>query len=129
MDEVLQQDELRKTAQAELDRLLARRNQLSGDRFTDATRQTRKAESMKQSVADIKTAAESFQDTMNSAKERIENILLQLPNVPQAIVPRDGPQRTMNYSATGKGPYLLRAISRPHWELGKNTGCSTLNWA
>ena len=121
VDEVLQQDELRKTAQAELDRLLARRNQLSkeiGSLMQQGKRE--EAESMKQSVADIKTAAESLQDTMNSAKERIENILLQLPNVPQAIVPQGRTADDNELFRDWKGSLPAPGDKPvPHWELGK----------
>ncbi|MCB0600617.1 MAG: serine--tRNA ligase [Saprospiraceae bacterium] len=121
VDEVLQQDDQRKMIQSELDQLLAQRNQLSKEIGSLMQQDKREeAETMKQSVADIKITAESLQEKLNSAKDRIEAILLQLPNVPQAIVPEGRSADDNEMYREWKGPLPAPGEKpEPHWELGK----------
>ena len=121
VDEVITQDDRRKQVQAELDQLLAQRNSLSkeiGQLMQGGRRD--EAESMKQSVSAMKGSIEIMQDQLTAAKDRIEAILLTLPNVPQTIVPAGKHADDNEVFRDWAGP-LPAAGDKPlpHWELGK----------
>lgn len=48
---------------------------------------TEEAEAMKIMIADLKIKTSSLEDTHTNATEKIKEILLTLPNLPQEIVP------------------------------------------
>ena len=88
LDDVISLDDDRKKVQSQNDDLLAQRNQLSkeiGQLFKsgkneEANQAKSKVEALKGSIADNETK-------MVSIKYKIEEILLSIPNAPNALVP------------------------------------------
>jgi seryl-tRNA synthetase len=124
VDEAIKQDDLRKKTQTELDAMLAERNQLSrsiGDLFKAGKRE--EAEEMRQRVNTLKEKAAATEEQFNGIKEKLESLLLKIPNVPHESVP---PGKTDEdnevYKAWEKALPELEEDALPHWELAKKYG-------
>ena len=121
LDDVISLDDDRKKVQSQNDELLAQRNQLSkeiGQLFKsgkneEANQAKSKVEALKGSIADNETK-------MASIKDKIEEILLSIPNTPNVLVPNglseEDNEITKNWS---KLLPELPESALPHWELGK----------
>lgn len=121
LDEVIALDDARKQAQTELDAIRNESNTLSktiGELMKSGNRA--EAEALKAKVAELKNNAVAAEETQRSSKEEIENILLNLPNVPHDSVP---------FGKTADDNEVYKAWSEPlpelgddalkHWELAK----------
>jgi seryl-tRNA synthetase len=121
VDEALEQDEARRSVQKQLDDTLANINQLSkGIGQLMKQGKTAEAEAAKSQVAALKEAAKPLEARMAAAAEAIEAALIQLPNIPNPLVP---------FGKTAEDNELFKAWNRPmpplhpgklpHWELAK----------
>ncbi len=121
LDEAVKLDEQRKSVQTDLDQLLAERNKLSaevGQLFKQGKKE--EAEDIREKVGGIKDRASVLEEQMRSINHHLEEVLLQIPNVPHESVPagsseedneiyRDWPEALPN----------LGADAKPHWELAQ----------
>ncbi len=124
VDEVLDLDDRRKSTQAKLDDTLAGRNTLSreiGDLYKQGDRAT--ADAKKEEVAQLKERAATLDEELRQIKDDLESRLLQIPNIPNEVVPMGTSEadndvyRAWPGSLPDLGPAAL-----PHWELGEKYG-------
>lgn len=121
LDDILRLDEERRAAQGKLDNLLSQRNKLSRDigQMMQAGKRE-EAEKLKTEVADLKAEAETENEAMNRLRDELEAALLNLPNVPNDLVPAGrGPEENEIYrDFRGELP-LLDKGAKPHWDLAE----------
>ena len=118
--EVINLDELRRSAQFKLDNELAELNQLSkkiGELFK--TGQHQQANELKQKTALLKDSTKTLKQQLVDSENSIKEILYQIPNVPNKLVPYGNSENDNevieNY---GNIPQLF-AGAIPHWEIAK----------
>jgi seryl-tRNA synthetase len=118
IDEILALDDARKKAQNELDNNLAEANKLSkeiGEMFKSGRKDD--AEGLKPRVAELKEAAKGLEETLSKTEEAQKQLLYQIPNVPNEIVP-NGKTADDNVETFiwGNKPEL-GSHNKPHWDL------------
>ncbi len=118
IEEILQLDDARKKTQNDLDNNLAEANKLSkeiGDMFKTGRKD--EAESLKPRVAELKEAAKALEEALSKTEEAQKQLLYQIPNVPNEIVP-SGKTADDNVETFiwGSKPEL-GAFNKPHWEI------------
>ena len=124
IEKVLEINNRRKTAQTELDALLAQVNALSksiGGLMKEGKKE--EAEAAKQQVADIKEQAKALEAQMAEAAEQLKLQLYTIPNLPYAEVP-EGRSAEDNVVVKTGGPAVDETAAPnpemlPHWDLAK----------
>ncbi|MFT5750963.1 MAG: seryl-tRNA synthetase [Flavobacteriales bacterium] len=120
LDRVIKADELRRSSQTELDRVLADSNKYSkeiGILFKNG--ETQKAGILKQKTAGLKEQSKTLQEQLNTATEELQQLLYTLPNIPHESVP-EGNSDEDNVEIFRKGDIpVLHEGAQPHWELTK----------
>lgn len=120
LEQALQADEQRRSAQGKLDEVLAQSNKLSkeiGDLFKAGNAAA--ANALKEQTAGLKERAKELQDKLNAVTEELQQILYTIPNIPQDSVPT-GKLDTDNEIVLEHGSIpTLHAGAQPHWELAK----------
>jgi seryl-tRNA synthetase len=119
VDSIIRTDDLRKATQTTLDSALSQTNKLAeeiGLLFKSGKAQ--EAGEKKEAVALLKEEIKGLESTLKETKESLEEMIIQLPNLPHDSVP-DGlkPEdnevfKSWNGSMPDLGPNAL-----PHWEL------------
>lgn len=120
VDKVLEIDNKRKTAQAELDNALAEVNKLSksiGSLMKDGKKE--EAEQTKQRVAEIKARTKELEEAMKNALNERTQLLYTIPNIPYDIVPEGVGAEDNLVVKTGGHDTVLPENALPHWELAK----------
>ncbi|HZJ73315.1 MAG TPA: serine--tRNA ligase [Perlabentimonas sp.] len=121
VEEVIHLDTQRKTIQRKLDSLLAEQNALSkeiGNLFKQG--KTDEANEAKQKVSDLKEDSKELATEMDNTEKSISSILLKIPNLPHASVPK-GKTADDNVEVKSGGTIpSLPEDAKPHWELAKN---------
>ncbi len=120
IDKVIETDNRRKAAQAELDNLLAEVKTLSksiGGLMKEGLKA--EAEAAKQRVAEIKEQTKGLEETMKQALDERTNLLYTIPNVPYDIVPEGNGAEDNLVVKTGGHDTVLPTNALPHWELAK----------
>ena len=118
IEKLLNKDDSRKATQKELDSLLSKSNQLSkqiGELYKSGD--TEKANELKEQTASLKEQSKALQDRYAAFEKDIQDILVQIPNVPHLSVPKgisDADNKIIKES--GKKP-KLSDNAKPHWEL------------
>ena len=118
IEKLLNKDDSRKATQKELDSLLSKSNQLSkqiGEIYKSGD--TEKASELKEQTASLKEQSKALQDRYAAFEKDIQDILVQIPNVPHLSVPKgisDADNKIIKES--GKKP-KLSDNAKPHWEL------------
>ena len=118
IEKLLNKDDSRKATQKELDSLLSKSNQLSkqiGELYKSGD--TEKANELKEQTASLKEQSKALQDKYTAFEKDIQDILVQIPNVPHLSVPKgisDADNKIIKES--GKKP-KLSDNAKPHWEL------------
>ena len=87
-EDALKYDDMRKASQTDLDAVLAESNRLSkeiGMLFKSGEHQ--KANAVKAQTADLKENSKRLQDELRDAEEKLQNILFEIPNIPNDLVP------------------------------------------
>ena len=118
IEKLLNKDDSRKATQKELDSLLSKSNQLSkqiGELYKSGD--TEKASELKEQTASLKEQSKALQDRYAAFEKDIQDILVQIPNVPHLSVPKgisDADNKIIKES--GKKP-KLSDNAKPHWEL------------
>ena len=124
VEKVLEINNRRKTAQTELDALLAQVNALSksiGGLMKEGKKE--EAEAAKLQVADIKEQAKALEAQMAEAAEQLKLQLYTIPNLPYAEVP-EGRSAEDNVVVKTGGPAVDETAAPnpemlPHWDLAK----------
>ena len=121
VDEVIALDDSRKKIQTESDVLKSQINQLSkevGELFKQG--KAAEANPLKDQVAALKTKTEAMETEMATVKNRIEECLFSLPNIPHTSV-KSGKGEDDNelYQAWDKPLPELSEDALPHWDLAE----------
>lgn len=121
VDEIISLDNKRKQIQTENDGLLAEVNKASkqiGQLFKEGKQD--EANEIKESVSLLKEKIKTGEDNLNQVKASIEDLMLGLPNVPNALVPQG--KSDEDNMVTQEWEAALPSFSfeaKPHWELGE----------
>ena len=116
--EILKIDKSRRSIQSELDGVLAESNKLAkeiGDLFKSG--QAEKASILKEKASSLKPKSKSLSEKLSSESERLKSLLLDIPNVPNKLVPTgSGEEDNLEVFNNGNIPDL-NTTALPHWEL------------
>lgn len=112
-------DQSRRLAQTELDSLLAEQNSIAREvGMLMKNGKKEEAEAAKAKVASLKEESKAVESKMNDSSNEMNDLLVQLPNLPHTSVPAGKlPSDNVEVREGGKIPELKNAI--PHWELAK----------
>ncbi len=120
INKAIELDDLRKKTQTENDNLLAEMNKLSkeiGQLYKSG--EAKKAEILKQKTTQIKEQIKALSETLEKAKSDLQEVLYQIPNVPNDLVPF-GKDEADNEVIFEYGDILnMDDDALPHWELAK----------
>lgn len=120
IEKVLEYDKLRRESQQKLDSNKQHQNQLSkqiGGLMKDGKKD--EAEKVKAEVAELKAADKALQEIMDKAQADMTNELLQIPNIPNDLVP-EGKDANDNVVVKEGGPMPnLGEDALCHWDLLK----------
>ena len=119
IDEIVALDDARKAAQTEMDNNLAETKRLSKE-IGGLFQQGKQAEAgaLKEKVSELKAGIKTLEATMMDAAERVEKLLLTVPNIPHESVPAGKtPEDNEVYKAWDKPLPNLGEDAIPHWEL------------
>lgn len=120
IDEIIAQDDLRRSTQTSLDTLLNEVNILSRSigALMKEGRKEEAAEARAQ-VNKLKESAKALEETLHAAEEKIQNLLVTIPNLPHRSVPQGkGAEDNLVERSGGEQPQLPEG-ALPHWELAK----------
>ena len=116
--EILKIDKSRRSIQSELDGVLAESNKLAkeiGDLFKSG--QAEKASILKEKASSLKPKSKSLSEKLSCESERLKSLLLDIPNVPNKLVPAgSGEEDNLEIFKNGNIPNL-NTTALPHWEL------------
>lgn len=120
IDDVIATDELKRNTQAKLDGILAESNALNkeiGILFKSGEAQ--KANLLKEKSSQLKASSKELQEQYTQAEAKLLEILYNLPNIPNKIVPA-GSSEEDNETVFEEGNIpTLEENALPHWELAK----------
>jgi len=120
INQVVELDKNRKSTQTELDNSAAQMNALSkeiGQLF--ALGKTVEANTAKEKTADLKEKVKILNDKLSEIEQRINDILVTIPNLPHASVP-EGKVAEDNVIERQIGSIpILYQEAVPHWDLAK----------
>jgi seryl-tRNA synthetase len=117
VDEVLQVDEERRAAIAEVEELKSRRNQVS----KEIGALKRSGEPAEELILEMRSVGERIGEldaSVSSADARLRESLLNLPNLPLPEVPAGGEEDNVLVREWGQPP-TFSFQAKPHWELGE----------
>lgn len=120
IDKVLDLDQLRKKTQTTLDNSLAEANSLSkhiGQLMKEGKKS--EAEAAKNRVAEMKGENKILEDTLRQAEQELQDLLVQIPNLPSDEVPEGKTAEDNIIEKTGGIIPQLDDKALPHWELAK----------
>ena len=121
INQILVLDDDRKVTQQKLDNLLSESNQIAkqiGELFKSGKQA--EAVEFKQKAAELKEQSASLKESQNKIAEDLQQLLYQVPNVPNEIVP-PGKSDEDNEIILEQGliPNLYDG-AKPHWDLAKD---------
>jgi len=120
INDVLATDEARRATQVSLDNILAESNKISkeiGGLFKSG--EIQKANLLKEKTGQLKEDSKKFTEELNTAVDKLQNLLYQIPNVPHASV-KIGQSEEDNEKIFSEGIIPdLGENALPHWELAK----------
>jgi len=120
VDQVIAMDDQRKRLQASFDDLQSKVNSASkeiGNHMAKGEKE--QAEAMKQNVGAWKLALEPLKIEMAEVELALQNLVVQLPNLPHALVPKGKtPEENEVVKEAGSTP-TLPAAAMAHWDLIK----------
>jgi seryl-tRNA synthetase len=120
VNEVIETDKKRKTAQQQLDKNLSELNQLSksiGQLMKEGQKEA--AESARTQVSEMKEGNKQLEIDMKEAEKRLTKLLWQIPNLPDDSVPEGKSAEDNIVEKTGGTIPALYDGALPHWELAK----------
>lgn len=120
INQVINLDDNRKKIQQELDAQLAESNQLAkkiGELFK--TGKAEEANQVKGQATLLKEGAAQLKEKQTEVVKQLQELLYQLPNVPNAIVPPGKSDEDNEVIAESGTVPKLHSNALPHWELAK----------
>lgn len=120
INQVIALDDNRKSTQQKLDQLLAESNQLAkqiGELFKNGRQE--EANQVKEKTALIKEQSSALKEEQHKITVELQELLYQLPNVPQESVPVGNSDADNEVIANFGELPDLGENSMPHWELAK----------
>jgi len=120
IDEVLELDLRRRHTQAKLDQSLSELNQLSksiGLLMKEGKKE--EAESARQQTSEIKEENKGLEATLKNAEECLQDLLVQIPNLPHESVPAGMHAEDNVVERTGGILPEMAEDALPHWDLAK----------
>lgn len=112
-----QADADRKRLKSRYDEIAAESNKTAkkiGELFKSGQREA--AEAAKEKAAEFKTELKSLSDKLKASEEELRNILLDIPNIPNPLVPTGKTDQDNHLIREGGQMPKLKKIV-PHWEL------------
>jgi seryl-tRNA synthetase len=110
LDEILQIDGERRQKMAELEDLRRNRKQASRERQADAAEEGRA----------LRTKVRDIEETVKDLDVKLNELLLRLPNIPDARVPIGKDDSENPVVRTWGEPQKFSFTPKPHWELGES---------
>ena len=127
--QVIELDTQRKQTQTAADQALAQSNALSKEIGVLIKQgKTDEATSAKEQTTELKKKIQELTDLQASLEQKLNDLLVQIPNLPHESVPAGRHAEDNVVERTGGELPQLPADALPHWELAKNTTSSILNW-
>jgi seryl-tRNA synthetase len=120
VDEVLALDEVRRTAIGEVNDLKARRNDASR-KIGELKRTGGDAEELIAAGRGLGDRIGELDEGIRANEARVEEILLNIPNLPLDEVPGGGAENNRVVSTWGE-PRAFGFEARPHWDIGEALG-------
>lgn len=120
VSQIIELDALRRNTQKTLDNTLAEINSLSksiGSLMKDG--KTGEAQSAREKVTELKESSKTLDETLKTTEEKIQNLLVVLPNLPHESVPEGKTAEDNLIERTGGTIPPLPADALPHWDLAK----------
>jgi len=120
VEQLVEVDEKRRSLQVKTNELQAEMNSLSkeiGMLFKQGERE--KAEEAKQRTTSLKADRDKLEKELQSSMEELNEVLVQLPNIPHPSVPAGNSDADNVEIRSGGSNPKLHADALPHWELGK----------
>ena len=120
VDEILEQDKLRRQYQTELDSVLSQIKSKSKEigQYMKSG-EGAKAESAKELVSELKKRSKDIEALMEASSQKQNNLLVLLPNLPCSLVP-EGKSAEDNVVVRKGGEIpALPEDALPHWELAR----------
>ena len=112
LDEILRLDTERRQKMTELEDLRRNRKQASKERQADAAEEGRA----------LRTKIHDLEETMKILDVKLNDLLLQMPNIPGPQVPVGKDSGENVIVRTWGEPKKLAFPAKPHWELGESLG-------
>jgi seryl-tRNA synthetase len=120
VDEVLELDGDRRKAIGKVEELKAQRNEVSR-RIGQLKREGHDAEALILEMRRVGDQIGELDTVVDGAEERIREILLGLPNVPEDEVPPGGEEQNLLVREWGDRP-SFPFVPKAHWDLGERLG-------
>ena len=120
IDDIITQDDLRRSTQTSLDTLLNEVNNLSrsiGSLMKEGKKE--EANEARARVNRLKESAKELGETLRAAEEKIESLLVTIPNLPHHSVPAGTHAEDNLVERSGGDQPHLPGGALPHWELAK----------
>jgi seryl-tRNA synthetase len=120
VSQIIELDALRRNTQKTLDNTLAEINSLSksiGSLMKDG--KTGEAQSAREKVTELKESSKTLDETLKTTEEKIQNLLVVLPNLPHESVPEGKTAEDNLIERTGGTIPQLPTDALPHWDLAK----------
>lgn len=121
VEEILRLDDLRRKNQKELDDLREESNKASrniGQLYKEGKRE--EADALRSQVAEAKDKIRETEENMKQAMDQLEQLLLDVPNVPhESVPPGNTDEDNEVYQAWEKDFPQLGEHALPHWELAR----------
>ena len=118
LDEIIKTDDQRKSTQADLDDCLAQMNSISkeiGQLFKQG--KAEEANAKKEETATLKERSKELQELMSAIDEELFQLLAQVPNVPNDLVPHGKSEADNELIREAGAKPSLPEGAKPHWEL------------
>ena len=120
VSQIIELDALRRNTQKKLDNTLAEINSLSksiGSLMKDGKKE--EAQLAREKVTELKESAKTLDETLKTTEEKIQDLLVVLPNLPHESVPEGKTAEDNLIERTGGIIPQLPEDALPHWDLAK----------
>lgn len=120
VSQIIELDVLRRNTQKTLDNTLAEINSLSksiGSLMKDGKKE--EAQLAREKVTELKESAKTLDETLKTTEEKIQDLLVVLPNLPHESVPEGKTSEDNLIERTGGIIPQLAEDALPHWDLAK----------
>ena len=120
VDKVIEADSKRRSVQSELDNILSESNKISkeiGKLFQSG--EVQKANIAKEKTSQLKDKSKILSDTLSEAEEALNELLYQIPNIPNELVPAGNSEEDNEVIYEEGEIPKLHDNAVPHWELCK----------